>query len=137
MGRHWERCRSVGTTAVQLRVAYQDLDTVIDTLNQTERIPEPDTGRPSGMTSPERTPAAAPTSAERHLIAVVAAHISWANTTDRTARTAPGRRALDQKFLDQADGDPVRAEHLRKAHFANMALKSIRARRQRRGTPTS
>ncbi|MFZ1410813.1 MAG: hypothetical protein WAS07_05120 [Micropruina sp.] len=84
------------------------------------------------MTSPDRTPAYAPTSAERHLVAVVAAHTSWANTIDRAARTAPGRRALDQKFLDQADGDPVRAEHLRKAHFARLALKSIQVRRARR-----
>jgi hypothetical protein len=34
------------------------------------------------------------------------------------------------KFLEQADGDPVRAEHLRKAYFAKLALKSAQARRQ-------
>lgn len=60
----------------------------------------------------------------------IAAHESWANTQDRTARTAAARAALQQKFLDQAGGDPVRAEHLRKAHFARMALKSARARRK-------
>jgi hypothetical protein len=58
------------------------------------------------------------------------AHTSWANTTDRSARTAPARAALDQKFLDQADGDPIRAEHLRKAYFARLALKSAKARRK-------
>ena len=45
-------------------------------------------------------------------------------------RTAPARAALEQKFLDEADGDPVRAEHLRKAHFARLALKSAQARRK-------
>ena len=48
----------------------------------------------------------------------IGAHVSWANTKDRAARTAPARAALAQKFLDAADGDPVRAEHLRKAHYA-------------------
>ena len=69
------------------------------------------------------------TSAERTLRASIAAHESWAATTDRAARTAPARAALDRKFLDAADGDPVRAEHLRKAHYQRLALKSARARR--------
>jgi len=47
---------------------------------------------------------------------------------------------MDQKFLDQAGGDPVRAAHLRKAFYAEMALKSARARRAasllRRSVPT-
>lgn len=68
----------------------------------------------------------------RRLVASIAAHESWANTTDRTARTAPARRALDQKFLEQAGGDPVRAEHLRKAHFQRLALRSAQARRKAR-----
>jgi hypothetical protein len=67
---------------------------------------------------------------ELSLVARKAAHISWANTSDPTARTAPARAALDKKFLDQAAGDPVRAEHLRKAYFAGLALKSARARRK-------
>jgi hypothetical protein len=62
----------------------------------------------------------------------IGAHVSWANTPDRTARTAPARAALEQKFLDRADGDAVRAEHLRKAYFARLALKSAEARRARR-----
>lgn len=68
--------------------------------------------------------------AERVLAARLAAHESWANTTDRSRRTAPARAAFEQKFLDQASGDPVRAEHLRKAHFARLALKSAKARRR-------
>lgn len=70
------------------------------------------------------------TESERRLRASIAAHESWASTPNRSARTAPARRALDQKFLDQAGGDPVRAEHLRKAHFQRLALKSARARRK-------
>jgi hypothetical protein len=66
----------------------------------------------------------------RQMAGSIGAHISWANTKDRSARTAPGRAALDQKFLDQADGDPVRAEHLRKAYFQRLALKSATARRK-------
>ena len=68
---------------------------------------------------------------ERQLAARIAAHESWASTPDRTARTAPARAALEQKFLDAAGGDATRAAHLRKAHFARMALRSAQARRAR------
>lgn len=68
---------------------------------------------------------------DRVLRARIAAHTSWANTQDRSGRTANARRGLDAKFLAEADGDPVRAEHLRKAHFARLALASARARRRR------
>src|SRR4051812_20488901 len=67
---------------------------------------------------------------EKTLAARIAAEVSWANTTNRPARTAPARAALWQKFLDQADGDPQRAQHLWKAHFARLALQSARARRR-------
>lgn len=67
---------------------------------------------------------------ERKLAASIAAHESWARTENRGARTSPARAAFDQKFLDAAGGDPVRAEHLRKAHFARLALKSAQARRR-------
>lgn len=69
------------------------------------------------------------TQSERIQAARIAAHESWAATPDRSARTAPARRALEQKFLDAADGDPVRAEHLKRAHFARLGLKSARSRR--------
>lgn len=72
------------------------------------------------------------TETERRLIASIAAHESWAHTPDRTARTAPARAALDQRFLDAAGGDPTRAAHLRKAHFQRLALKSAQARRKAR-----
>jgi hypothetical protein len=73
----------------------------------------------------------AKTASDRHLVAQIAAHESWAQTPDRSARTAPARAALDQKFLDLASGDPIRAAHLRKAHFARLALRSAQARRRK------
>ena len=45
-------------------------------------------------------------SSDRHLVASIAAHESWANTENRSARTAPGRAALAEKFLTEAGGDP-------------------------------
>jgi len=74
----------------------------------------------------------ASTPAERSLAARLASHESWAQTTDRAARTAPARAGLDAKFLAEAGGDPIRAAHLRKAHFARLALKSAQARRRNR-----
>lgn len=70
--------------------------------------------------------------AERSLAARLASHESWAQTEDRSARTAAARAAMDAKFLEQAGGDPVRAAHLRKAHYARLALKSAQARRRNR-----
>lgn len=74
---------------------------------------------------------------ERSLVARIAAHESWARTPDRAARTAPARAALIAKFEASVDPggilDPaeraLRAEHLRKAHFQRLALKSARSRR--------
>jgi hypothetical protein len=80
---------------------------------------------------PETAP---PTAAERALLSLagrIGAHISWANTEDRTARTAPARAAMEQKFLDQAGGDAARCAHLRKAYYADLALKSAKARRKK------
>lgn len=71
----------------------------------------------------------ATTATERTMAASIAAHESWAVTADRAARTAPARDAFNAKFLAAADGDPVRAEHLRLAHFKRLALTSVRARR--------
>lgn len=66
------------------------------------------------------------------LIGRLGAYSSWANTTDRSARTAPARAALEAKFLAAAEGDPARAEALRKAYFTRLALKSAQARRRAR-----
>ena len=75
---------------------------------------------------------------DRALIARIASYESWAQTTDRSARTAPARAALMSKFEHDVDPDglldPVerarRAESARKAHFTRMALRSAQARRR-------
>jgi hypothetical protein len=72
----------------------------------------------------------------RTLRARGAAHKSWGNTQDRTARTAKARQALEDKFLTEAGGDPKRAESLRRAYYAQLAYKSVKAR-QRRAAPPS
>ncbi len=64
------------------------------------------------------------------------AHKSWAQTEDRTARTAKARAAREQKFLDQAGGDPVKAEHLRKAFYLRMQLASLQARQAKKAAVT-
>lgn len=78
---------------------------------------------------------------ERKLRAQLGAEISWANTTDRTARTAAGNRAAEARFEKQAremhpnasDEQIVKvAEHLRKAHFRRMGLLSATKRRKAR-----
>lgn len=78
------------------------------------------------------------TPTERRLRAQIAAEESWAQTADRSARTANARRAMLDKFETQVDPAGVlstaerakRAEHARKAHFKRLALKSARARRR-------
>lgn len=71
------------------------------------------------------------TPAERRLRAQLASHESWANTENRTQRTAPARKALDNKFLAEANGDPKRAESIRKAYYARLAFESAKARKAR------
>jgi hypothetical protein len=73
------------------------------------------------------------TSAAAAMLGRLGAHTKWANCIDRSAATRAARAAFDQKFLDLADGDPVRAAHLRKAHFTRLALKSAQTRRARGG----
>ncbi|HEX5115756.1 MAG TPA: hypothetical protein VFW65_11220 [Pseudonocardiaceae bacterium] len=73
---------------------------------------------------------------QRTLRAKLAAHASWANTTDRAARTAAARQAALDRFERYVDPDGVlsaveraeRAASARKAHFMRMALLSARAR---------
>lgn len=78
---------------------------------------------------------------ERRLRAQVAAHELHASHDSREI-TANARARFLQSFLDRVDeehpglSEPERlrrAEHLRKAHMARLALKSAQARRRRRG----
>ena len=81
------------------------------------------------------------TPSERSQRARAASFASWAKTHDPKARTDPGRRAFDERFLDEVDKDRVlpeaerlrRAAAARKAHFARLALRSAVVRRQRSG----
>lgn len=76
---------------------------------------------------------------ERSLRARMAAHQSWANTPDPSARTKPAREGLLAKFEAEVDPegtlDPAerrrRAEHARRAYMAGLSLKSAQARRLR------
>lgn len=76
----------------------------------------------------------------------IGAFTSWANTVDRSARTAPARKAspasldywlerLDpERFADASDDARIAAaEAARAAHFAAMAKRSADARRSRKG----
>lgn len=80
------------------------------------------------------------TPVERSLQARLAAHESWARTSDRAARTAKARAAMTSKFDRLVDPDGLlspeerayRAEQARKAHYTRLALRSAQARRRRR-----
>ncbi len=74
-----------------------------------------------------------PTPAQKSLRGKKGAYTSWANTTDRPARTRNAREAFEKRFLTKADGDPQRAEAMRKAVYADLALKSAQARARRKG----
>jgi hypothetical protein len=77
---------------------------------------------------------------ERRLNAQIAAHTRWAHEPDRTAATAPARRALDEKFETLVDPDrkldPVlrarMAASARSAHYRRLAKRSAEVRRARR-----
>ena len=69
------------------------------------------------------------TPAERRAAGAFGGHKSWGATPDRAARTAKPRKAFEDRFLIQADGDPKRAESLRRAFYAELTFRSVRARR--------
>jgi hypothetical protein len=66
-------------------------------------------------------------------------YVRWAAEPDRVAATAPARAAFNDRFLSEAralfgndlppDELAYRAEHLRRAHFARLALRSAQVRR--------
>jgi hypothetical protein len=80
----------------------------------------------------------ASTASERALQGRLGAHTKWANTTDRTGATAPGRAAFEARFERQVDPDgtmdPVQrarlAKSARSAWFARLALQSAQSRRR-------
>jgi hypothetical protein len=95
-------------------------------------------GRTQEFAMPSLTPK------ERSLRARLAAHSSWAATSDPSARTAPARAAFLDRFARQVDPDGTltpeerarRAEHARKAYYQRLALKSALSRRKARDATT-
>lgn len=78
---------------------------------------------------------------DNSLISTLGNHVRWAKTDDRAAATQPARDAFRDRFLREAreqfgnlpaDELGRRAEHLRKAYYTRLALKSAQARRRRR-----
>jgi hypothetical protein len=68
-----------------------------------------------------------PTPTERKLLGRIGGYKSWANTEDRTARTAPGRAAFLARFDDAPD-----PEAAKRAYFAELSLKAARARQRKK-----
>jgi hypothetical protein len=67
---------------------------------------------------------------QRRVLATIAAHERWARCADRTAATAPGRKAYEDRFIEAArllhPSQPEtellkRAANLRSAEAARMA----------------
>lgn len=77
---------------------------------------------------------------QRSLRARIAAHASWARTSDRSARTSRGTEAFLERFEREVDPDyelpaEVRREmavHARTAHMLRLARRSAAARRRKR-----
>jgi hypothetical protein len=77
---------------------------------------------------------------ERRLASKIGAHKSWAQTENRSERTAPARQAAWDRFEKLVDPDgrlhpsdrAKMADSARKAHFQRMALKSAQVRRARK-----
>ena len=76
---------------------------------------------------------------QRRRRARIAAHVSWANTTDRAARTTAGTKAFLDRFARQVDPDGVLPDeirtamtrHARTAYMLQLAERSAAARRRR------
>ena len=73
------------------------------------------------------------------LIGRVGGYTSWANTEDRTARTAKPRAAFLERFEREVDPDlelppeirRQRADAARRAYFTRLALASAKIRKER------
>jgi hypothetical protein len=86
-------------------------------------------------------PGDARSAAEKSLAARRAVRISWANTSDPAARTAPARRARLERLANTFDpGHELsdeererRAGQLRRAELAGFSAKAAKARRRKNG----
>lgn len=78
-------------------------------------------------------------SSDRQVIGAIGAYESWARTTDRTARTAPARKAFLDRFEREVDPDRTldplerarRAESAKRAYFLRLSRSSVRARQHK------
>jgi hypothetical protein len=76
---------------------------------------------------------------QRRRRARIAAHASWAKTSDRTARTSSGTKAFLDRFEHQVDPEGVlpedvrarMAKHARTAYMLQLAERSAAARRRK------
>ena len=97
---------------------------------------------PRTMQGPREGPDHGIFSCRADLQAAAASHESWARTRNPTKRTAPARKAFDDRFLDAVDPErklPVkererRAASAKSAYFAKLALASAKARRAKART---
>jgi hypothetical protein len=78
---------------------------------------------------------------DNSLISTLGNHVRWSGVDDRTAATKPARDAFNDRFATEARerfGDlpepelARRVEHLRKAYYTRLALRSAQARRARK-----
>lgn len=91
------------------------------------------------MSDPERGRGSGLTTAQCSRRARIAAHASWANTADGTARTSPGTKAFLDRFERQIDPEELlpgesraaMAKHARTAHMLQLAERSAAARRRK------
>ena len=76
---------------------------------------------------------------ERSLRGRIGAELSWANTPNRSARTAPARAAMDQKFLDEAERRPRprRDTSARRTSPASRSKSAQSRRKAREATATA
>jgi hypothetical protein len=78
------------------------------------------------------------TPAQRKLRAQIAVQTSWANTTDRRARTAPASEASMKRFEHEVDPDGLlpekerllRADAAKRAYFAKLSFLASKARQK-------
>lgn len=81
---------------------------------------------------------------QRRRRARIAAHASWAKTSDRTARTSSGTKAFLDRFQRQVDPEgalpeetrAAMAAHARKAYMLQLAERSAAARRRKAQSST-
>src|SRR5262249_13686311 len=85
-----------------------------------------------------RTGRGVATHEERSSAARIGAHTSWANTVDRSRRTAPARQGFMKRFEDQVDPErklspherQLRAQSAMRAYMGQLSKKGKQARKK-------